>query len=157
MQPANVVKKIPHKLFWNGKYEEMGLEPDTKYRFAVSKFDPYTMRCFPGKYEGGHTECGHTSVFSKSEWENCVLAKDEFYYKYAGHFKTDADGKVKDWDNWSGHFKPKWDDNVRDAWNAFWKWSGGTKDQGQYPINNDVLRVIGTMDKSPLTWDWIVV
>merc|ERR1712228_1121653 len=105
----NRLIKIPHSAFMDGSYINK-LEANKNYHFAVALFDPYTIRCGIFEDTPGHwNPFGHTSVFSVSEWNNCI-AKGPHYnqFKYAGHFQTGADKRIIDWNNWSGHFQPRW-------------------------------------------------
>lgn len=128
--------KIPHSAFVDGSYTneaKYGLEPNEYYHFAVSLFDPYTMRTFD--INEATKDKGHTSVFTEQEWTDCITKStneggDGSQFKYAGHFLTGPDGKITEWNNHSGHFKPDWVDRKTKKKNGeifekFWGWTDG--------------------------------
>jgi len=132
--------KIPHSAFMDGPNpvllytgDTYGLLPNKAYHFAVSLFDPYTIRTFTDSDETQWY--GHTSVFTAEEWSDCIIKPtnqggDGSQIKYAGYFHTGPDKKITSWDNESGHFAPYWvDPNTgKKNWlifQTFWGWTGG--------------------------------
>merc|ERR1712228_225933 len=158
--------KIPHSAFVSTPptytADEYKLEPDKEYHFAVSLFDPYTLRTFNKKPDINHPDGsitndphGHSSLFSPQEYAKWIVKPDvdNQHYKYAGMFYTGADKKITRWKNWSGHFMPAWigtGDDISgpkaqkngEIFQDFWHWTNGkdyTK-EATYFVPRDTLR-----------------
>lgn len=160
--------KIPHSAFVSDPPtytdEQYQLQPNKEYHFAVSLFDPYTLRTFNKKPDIHHPNGfitgdphGHSSLFSPQEYANCIVKPDvdNQHYKYAGMFYTGPDKKILWWQNWSGHFMPAWigrGDDISgpqgqmngEIFQSFWHWTHGKdwSDRGYatYFVPRDALR-----------------
>ena len=87
----------------NGKFHH-----NTQYKFVVDakgKIRMFDYNKWRIRYKTQNLkEPGHSSLFSKNEYDNMI--KNKYGIIWAGDFNTDGDGKIKDWDNASGHFLP---------------------------------------------------